>query len=710
MHKKLLNLLGFVLLSSLLSSLWSQETDALASALRHVFDQAKAWGLQENDLAGMTLNDRYQSRHNGVTHLYFRQRHEGIGVHNAILGVHVATDGSVIHTGNRFVAQLREKINTTQALLSAQQAVLIAARHLGLELQSPLNIVDSRGKTEVLFSEAGISRVPIRAELVYQPLSSQAIRLAWDIFIDQVDASDYWSFRIDAVDGSVLGQDNFTTYCQWEGSPHHRHSLHCALPSAGIAGLGHMAPAMSANESSPNAGPMYHVFPVPVESPAHGERERVIDPVDPESSPLGWHSTGSLPEQQFTITRGNNVHAYLDLDNSDVSKNDEPDGGEALQFDFPFNPAWEPDRYRDFSVTQAFYMSNYLHDLAYRYGFDEEAGNFQQNNFGKGGRGGDPVHVHVQDGGSRNNANFTTPPDGARGRMQMYLWEQNRDRIFSVNAPESIAGFLPVSTAAFGPAIDSTPISGRLVAAFDGAAIDADKGCGTLINAEELRGNIALVNRGVCFFQEKALRAAAAGAKACIICNFEDALINMGGVSTLPAPTIPTLMLRASDCERLRQFFRQGVEVTLRLSPSEGPRFFDGALDNGIVAHEYAHGISMRLTGGPGVSSCLNNDEQMGEGWSDFFTLASTFRPDDSGEATSTAAECAACPTAPACRSTINPSTTLSPPPRRMPSAKSGQACFGTSTGASSRNTDGTTTSLAAAAATTSPSNSSWTA
>ena len=45
----------------------------------------------------------------------------------------------------------------------------------------------------------------------------------------------------------------------------------------------------------------------------------------------------------------------------------------------------------------------------------------------------------------------------------------------------------------------------------------------------------------------------------------------------------------------------------------------DGDFDALVVLHEYGHGISNRLTGGPSASGCLGNQEQMGEGWSDFF-------------------------------------------------------------------------------------------
>ncbi|KAJ3100344.1 Fungalysin/Thermolysin Extracellular metalloproteinase 5, partial [Physocladia obscura] len=64
----------------------------------------------------------------------------------------------------------------------------------------------------------------------------------------------------------------------------------------------------------------------------------------------------------------------------------------------------------------------------------------------------------------------------------------------------------------------------------------------------------------------------------------------------------------------------------------------DGDLEGGIIMHEYAHGISTRLTGGPANSGCLGWGESggMGEGWGDFFatitrTTANTTREQDFG-------------------------------------------------------------------------------
>ncbi|NNE26634.1 MAG: HYR domain-containing protein, partial [Saprospiraceae bacterium] len=55
----------------------------------------------------------------------------------------------------------------------------------------------------------------------------------------------------------------------------------------------------------------------------------------------------------------------------------------------------------------------------------------------------------------------------------------------------------------------------------------------------------------------------------------------------------------------------------------------DGSLDNFVVIHEYAHGISNRLTGGAAAANCLINNEQMGEGWSDYYAIMLTMTNSD---------------------------------------------------------------------------------
>ena len=50
------------------------------------------------------------------------------------------------------------------------------------------------------------------------------------------------------------------------------------------------------------------------------------------------------------------------------------------------------------SVTQVFYVTNWLHDWWYDSGFNEAAGNAQKDNFGRGGVAGDPLHAEAQNG------------------------------------------------------------------------------------------------------------------------------------------------------------------------------------------------------------------------------------------------------------------------------------------------------------------------
>ncbi|KAJ4366859.1 hypothetical protein N0V83_007387 [Neocucurbitaria cava] len=57
----------------------------------------------------------------------------------------------------------------------------------------------------------------------------------------------------------------------------------------------------------------------------------------------------------------------------------------------------------------------------------------------------------------------------------------------------------------------------------------------------------------------------------------------------------------------------------------------DCSFEAGVVIHEYTHGLSNRLTGGPRNSGCLSMLESggMGEGWSDFFATAIRLKRSD---------------------------------------------------------------------------------
>lgn len=603
---------------------FAQKGSKTAIAEQYIQANLEKSGLSQEDVQDLHLQDEYVSKSSGVTHLIYIQRYKGVEVYNAIWNIAITKEGKAFSTGNRLKANLATSINTMEPAINALGAVEKAARQLGVTMLGTASPVLKRkvNDREYIFEGTGFSNSEIPVKLCLQKQGDQ-LRLAWNLSIDMLDNADYWSVRIDATSGQIIDKNNYTAYCKFDKG--HAQSMEAVCSEEHSHEVSTNAAFMAPSAS-------YRVFAMPAESPIHGPQIMVTDPHDTLASPLGWHDVDGVDGAEYTITRGNNVHAYLDLNDNNVSAGDEPDGGPDLIFDYPYDAAEEPSEMTDAAVTNLFYMNNYIHDFSYRYGFDEAAGNFQQTNYTGEGTGGDYVHAQAQDGGGTNNANFSTPPDGGNGRMQMYLWGRSTGAL-RVDSPAEIEGWYDTGTAAFGPDIDdNTNITGNIVEV-DDAEYDPynTDGCEAIVNSNELAGNIALIDRGGCFFELKTVNAEEAGAIAVIICNFDEDAMGMAGVPEIDNPTIPTISLGKSDCDAIRLYLDQGVEVFIGRESSGGPQNVDGDFDNGIIAHEFAHGISNRLTGGPNTGGCLGNEEQMGEGWSDFFSLVTTVQPGDDG-------------------------------------------------------------------------------
>jgi extracellular elastinolytic metalloproteinase len=598
-------------------------------AMDHIQKNKQKLEVTDEDIADLVLSSESTSK-KGIKHYYLKQQYQGIEIHGAVINVSVDGSGNVITMGNRFQKQVGRKVKGERATLQATDAVAAAARHLNISLREALTVIergDAKSK-EVLFSKGGISLENIPAKLVYQPMEDGSLVLAWEVSIYELDAQNYWSVRLDANTGELLEKDNMVVHCQFDNDGpggkflHDNHSHGTGMPNAGT-----MSAAPYALESMAQSN-IYNVFPMPIESPSHGPRA-LVTPVGAnlEVSPAGWHIE--------TRTRGNNVFAYEDPNNNNnFNINYSPDGGADLVFDFPIDFTKQPVTYRDAAITNLFYWNNITHDVWYKYGFDEESGNFQLDNFGKDGLGGDPVLAEAQDnrnGTSRNNANFSTPRDGFAPRMQMYLWTSPADAdMFTVVTPGSIAGSYTATEAAWARKLTSTPLVGTL-ALGQGTSGLPQEGCGVLTNPTAIAGKIAVAYRGTCPFTEKVEAAQAAGAIAVVIINnAPGAPIAMGGTPTVPI-TIPAVMISQEAGALIRARLDAGEEVTIRLKDDGRPEL-DGDFDNGIIVHEYGHGISNRLTGGRDIVNCLGNAEQMGEGWSDWFGLAMTMKKGDTPE------------------------------------------------------------------------------
>ena len=598
----------------------AQVIDALRLTDKAIADNAAQWNLTAQDIADFHISSSYTSDHNGVMHVYANQVYKNMMIENAIINLTFSKEGELAYGNSRFVSDLTQKINAETASLSAEEALAKAFQILEISAELPKRL-EEKDFSKVVFAKEEVANLPINVQLMYRQVDDQ-LQLNWRV---QIYASKSFAIYIDANNGEMNAKQSLDVECSFHKGMYHNHAQDCAHDHEA-------SPAIAAaNALTLNA--TYHVFALPLESPNHGERTIEENPADPQASPFGWHDVDGQDGAEYTNTRGNNVHAFYDPEADEVPPATEVDGGQDLVFDFDYFSDQEPTAQVNNTVTQLFYMNNMMHDISYAFGFTEEAGNFQQNNYGNGGTGGDYVVAFSQYGnggdGTVNNATFATPEDGGSGAMRMFLWNSGSG-IFEITSPSQISGYYSVGTGQYGPDVNTAPATGEVVIVQDETGESSTDGCEAIVNADEVNGKIAMIDRGSCFFEQKTVNAEAAGAIAVIICNFEDATLNMAGTD-LPDPGIVSVSLSSSDCNLIKAALDGGPVVVKLEQPQGGVDFVSGSYDNGVMAHEYAHGISNRLTGGRLTTSCLFNEEQMGEGWSDFFSLVTTVEDGDTG-------------------------------------------------------------------------------
>lgn len=613
--KKLL----LVFLGGLLSINTALAQDDLNIIKDYLSAQRSALNLTQEDVNAPVLKSTSYSKSMRVQMAYVNQSLAGIEVHNSTSRFAIK-DGEVYSARLGFVSNLAGKINATSPSIGAQTAVLKAAQSFGLAAGN-IEMLSEQGSSYV-FQAADLSLNEIPVHLVYQKTQDEQYRLAWDLSIYLLDATHYYSVRVDAQSGAILDTHDWVLHCDF-GQGSHEHSTGESVLFAEQTRT--FAPAVGGNA--------YRVFPIPFSSPLDGADELVVNPADPATSPFGWHDTDGVAGPEYTYTRGNNVYAQEDI-NGDNGNGASPEGGATLTFDYPYNLPQDPANFTDAATVNLFYWNNIIHDFAYPYGFDEESGNFQENNYGNGGNGSDSVNADAQDGSGTNNANFATPPDGANPRMQMFIWTSSSGPINLLtinNGP--LAGTYPGVPANFGGPMPIPPLTEDVVLIEDdnsGTSTDPHDACDPLVNGPDLNGKIVVIRRGECEFGFKALAAQDEGAVAVIMVN------NVPGPEVLMGPgavgaqvTIPLFMVTDVVGEPIIAELQGGNPMNATIDGGAVPPSVDGDLDNEIIAHEYAHGISNRLTGGAANTSCLGNADQMGEGWSDYLGLIMTMQAGD---------------------------------------------------------------------------------
>jgi extracellular elastinolytic metalloproteinase len=622
----------------------SQDMDKLKIALEYLDKNTDKLKIEKSDIENFKVNYTYTDENSQATYFYLDQTLNGIPIKNAMMVMVMNKQGKIVHTGNSCVPDI-SKIKTENATSVNPAALVIsAAKHLGVERPEEPSLLQRSNNGDLTFSKTNFVKSEIKARPVYEfNETANRLILCYELTLDMAESADFWQISIAQGSGEYVAKNNLTVYCNHEHNKW-QHAEDCNA----VQLVNQTFTQKSTIQELLVNTPKYRVYPFPAESPNHGTHQLITDPSIKAASPEGWNMIDGIG---INITRGNNTFTFLDEDD-----NDYPDPGttvrpaDSLNFDFSHDINKDPGLFKEAAQVNLFYANNMMHDISYLYGFTEVAGNFQDKNYSGMGKGADGVSSQAFDGFKAvtpkfNNANFSTPVDGTSGRMQMFLWDRGiSNSAVKIIAPAEISNSISsFGTASFGPRIpwsNEAPVQGLVSVVNQPGSVFPTQACGPV--SANLTGRIALVDRGECNFIEKVSNAQKAGAKACIVCNVAginggngDEIISMGAPQgSAIVINIPSVFLKKSDCDRIRAVIARGTEVEMQLQETllEGPRYRDGSFDNGVIAHEYGHGISNRLTGGPNNSSCLNNDEQMGEGWSDFFSLITSVRPGDKGE------------------------------------------------------------------------------
>jgi extracellular elastinolytic metalloproteinase len=349
-------------------------------ARQFLTENSDVFGLNRAEVRRLKLGNQDSDPTSNITFLNYEQTISRITVFHGHVQVAVGAGGEVLSVNEGYLlpgASVRPR-----AGLPEEDAISKAFEYSGRQMAGSLNVSrgrDGRGEDAVYQNPLGSEYAEVVSGLRVIEVNEQPV-LAWHSYID-IGSNEWYEICVDANTGELL----------------YRYNLYNDVAQGTVF------------RQNPGAG-------------ARTLESFVGDTIINTSA--GWMGTS-------TVTTGNNVEAYLDTDANNTPDANNTTGlsnGHASaadqNFTFPFSTGVDPRTQRPAVVTNLFYFCNIMHDFVYNLGFTESAGNFQTNNFGRGGVGNDSVRAEAQDGSGTNNANFGTPPDGQRPRMQQFLFTQ----------------------------------------------------------------------------------------------------------------------------------------------------------------------------------------------------------------------------------------------------------------------------------------------
>ena len=384
------------------------------SVLRNFLrDNEVLFGLSEADLdtlvdvrsTGVAPNPRLTqaAEANALTHVALEQRWQERQIYPTNLVGSVTGDGRLVSVAGIAAPDVADKINATDPELSPLDAIGVAAESLGAEFDPEVHepLAPPEGpELRQTFSRGELFDMAIPVRLIYFLASPDEIRLVWEVTAGLREDRYAYQVLVDALDGDILFRETITDEeaPQWRGY----FEIDTAPP---VDAKDDYRPLDSPRPLSP--GP----------ATPDGSQGALVPSAlfqtegDPALSVGGWLAPG------VTVTSGNNVISFVDLDDDGVPDPAEQptasimdlDGVPTRSFDFPFDPTAAPGTVanRNAATVNAFVVANWWHDRMAELGFTEGAGNFQDVNSTGNGVGGDPILARLHVG--TDNSTFGTP-------------------------------------------------------------------------------------------------------------------------------------------------------------------------------------------------------------------------------------------------------------------------------------------------------------
>ncbi len=367
-------------------------------------------GVSNEQASSLKVLADYTNPDGNLSFTHLEQRIKGIPVFRGEVKAGFTKNGEMIRVINNLAPALDYE-SLSSDFGDPLAAVKAAAGHINYELKAADVTRNNSASTDVK-AVFGNGDWATTAEKLYFPTEPGVARSAWRVLIwEPVNA---YYVIIDAEKGTMLWRKNITEDQTQTATYQIYDNANAMIKTADSPAPLTPGPIDTGGTQGPIIPMRSNVTRVGNEAPYTFNNNGWITD---SANGVNGHTDGNAVEAGIDRDGTNGVDAVVPGVNRNFNSTWNPPPGNPAPGDNPLTPEAQKG-----AVIQMFYVMNLYHDELYRLGLTEQAFNFQHNNFGRGGLGNDRVSAEGQDSSGSNNANFGTPADGSRGRMQMYIW------------------------------------------------------------------------------------------------------------------------------------------------------------------------------------------------------------------------------------------------------------------------------------------------